>query len=449
MKKILASMLLAAAVFAGCAEDHNKNLQKLDRFIQNDTAMTHNLWVLCKEYPARLSGSENNRKAQEYLAKEFAQIGAEVSLMEVEVPNWFGGESTVEIVLGKERIAVPSVNLGLAQGTDGKVIEERVVEIKSREELEKADVKGKIVFFNDPMKSHNDYGRAGWQRRLGPGLAAEKGAKGVVIRSLTQFNDVHPHTGSTTYSKNAEKIPAIAMSTVEADKLSQIIAENKKVKLAISSTSYTREEQGKGNNVIAEIKGSVHPENVIMVTAHLDSWHIAEGAHDDGSGVVILMNILRAFKENGIKPYNTIRVMPYQDEEVGLQGIHTYAANKADAGENHLYHIEIDSGVGMPTGVGLYGDSTQIANLNTFVGTYMDLGYERPVVVRAGEVYNRFPTATDLGAVAGWFMPDNSKDYFLYHHASNDNYEVVSQDELKACSKAMTKLVYLMDRYHK
>jgi hypothetical protein len=161
------------------------------------------------------------------------------------------------------------------------------------------------------------------------------------------------------------------------------------------------------------------------------------------------MNIIRAFKQAGIQPYNTIRVMPYQDEEVGLQGIHTYAANKADAGENHLYHIEIDSGVGMPTGVGLYGDSTQIANLNTFVGTYMDLGYERPVVVRAGEVYNRFPTATDLGAVAGWFMPDNSKDYFLYHHASNDNFEVVSQDELKACSKAMTKLVYLMDRYHK
>ncbi|MBO7268915.1 MAG: hypothetical protein J6U83_04075, partial [Bacteroidales bacterium] len=88
MNKILTSMVLAAAVFAGCAEDHNKNLQKLDSFIQNDTAMTHNLWVLCKEYPARLSGSENNKKAQEYLAKEFAQIGAEVSLMEVEVPNW-------------------------------------------------------------------------------------------------------------------------------------------------------------------------------------------------------------------------------------------------------------------------------------------------------------------------------------------------------------------------
>lgn len=449
MKRLITSMVVAAAVCTGCAEDHNRNLAKLESFIQNDTAITHNLRVLCKEYPARLSGSENNKKAQEYIYNEFGKIGAEASLMEVEVPNWFGGESSVEIVLGKERIAVPSVNLGLAEGTGGKVIEERVVEIKSMQELKEKDVKGKIVFFNDPMRSHGDYGRAGWQRRLGPGMAAEKGAKGAVIRSVTQFMDEHPHTGSTNYSDKAEKIPAIAISTIEADKLSKIIAENRNVKLAISSTSYTREEKGKGDNVIGEIKGSVHPENVIMVTAHLDSWHIAEGAHDDGSGVVILMNILRAFKESGIKPYNTIRVMPYQDEEVGLQGIHTYAEKKEGSGENHLYHIEIDSGIGNPKGVGLYGDSTKLANLNAFVETYMDLGYEDPVIVRAGEVYSRFPTATKFGAVAGWFIPDNNKDYFLYHHASNDNFEVLDQQELKNCSQAMTQLVYLLDRYHK
>ncbi len=449
MKKLVSSFLLAAAICSGCAEDHNKNLEKLQGFIQSDTAITHNLRVLCKEYPARLSGSKNNTGAQEYLANEFAQIGAQVSLMEVPVPNWFGGESSVEVIYGKERKSLPSVNLGLAEGTDGKAIEARVVEITSREELEKADIKGKIVFFNDPMKSHSDYGRAGWQRRLGPGLAAEKGAVGVVIRSVTQFMDKHPHTGSTTYSQNAPKIPAIAISTIEADNLHEIINSNKGTKLAISSTSYSREGKATGNNVIGEIKGSLHPENVIMVTAHLDSWHIAEGAHDDGSGVVILMNILRAFKQAGIQPYNTIRVMPYQDEEVGLQGIHTYAEKMEGNGEKHLYHIEIDSGIGNPMGVGLYGDSTHIANLNTFVGQHMDLGYETPVIIRAGEVYTRFPTATKFGAVAGWFIPDNNSDYFLYHHASNDNFEILDQQQLKDCSSAMTRLVYLLDRYHK
>lgn len=448
MKKLLISVTLAAAL-VGCAENHEKNLQKIDGFIQNDTAITHNLRTICKEYPARLSGSESNAGAQEYIYNEFVKMGAQASLMEVEVPNWFGGESSVEVIYGRERISIPSVNLGLAEGTGGEVIEERVVEIKSRKELDEKSVKGKIVFFNDPMTSHSDYGRAGWQRRQGPGLAAERGAKGVVIRSLTQFNDVHPHTGSTTYSPNAPKIPAIAISTVEADKLSKIISENRRVKLAISSTAHTREGKAKGNNVIGEIKGTLYPDNIIMVTAHLDSWHIAEGAHDDGSGVVILMNILRSFIENGIQPYNTIRVMPYQDEEVGLEGIHTYAKNKADAGENHLYHIEIDSGVGNPMGVGLYGDSTHLAQLNTFVSQYVDLGYDMPFIIRAGEVYTRFPTASELGAIGGWFIPDNSKDYFLYHHASNDNFEVVEQQQLKACSQAMTKLVYLLDRYHK
>ena len=103
----------------------------------------------------------------------------------------------------------------------------------------------------------------------------------------------------------------------------------------------------------------------------------------------------------------------------------------------------------MPKGVGLYGDSTQLANLNSFVETYMDLGYDTPVIVRAGDVYTRFPTATKFGAAAGWFIPDNNKDYFLYHHASNDNFDAVNMEELKACSQAMTSLVYLMDRYHK
>ena len=449
MKRLFTISLLATAVLSGCAEDHGKNLQKLEGFIQQDTAITNNLRVLCKEYPARLSGSGNNTGAQEYVYNVMTQMGAETSLMEVPVPNWFGGESSVEVIFGKERKSLPSVNLGLAEGTGGKTIEARVVEIASREELEKADVKGKIVFFNDPMRSHGDYGRAGWQRRLGPGLAAEKGAVGVVIRSVTQFMDKHPHTGSTTYSPNAPKIPAIAISTIEADNLHGILEHNRNVKLAISSTSYSREGKATGNNVIGEIKGSLHPENVIMVTAHLDSWHIAEGAHDDGSGVVILMNILRAFKETGIRPYNTIRVMPYQDEEVGLQGIHTYAEKKEGSGENHLFHIEIDSGIGNPKGVGLYGDSTKIANLNTFISQYVDLGYDTPFIVRAGEVYTRFPTATKFGAMAGWFIPDNNSDYFLYHHASNDNFEVLDQQQLKACSSAMTRLVYLLDRYHK
>lgn len=449
MRKFISSFLLAAAVCTGCAENHNRNLEKLESFIQNDTTITHNLRVLCKEYPARLSGSENNRKAQEYLYNEFSKMGTDVSLMEVPVPNWYGGESTVEVIVGGKSTPVPSVNLGLAEGTGGKTITEPVVEIKSREVLEKTNVKGKIVFFNDPMKSHGDYGRAGWQRRLGPGLAAEKGAKGAVIRSLTQFMDLHPHTGSTTYSPNAEKIPAIAISTIEAEKLSETITRNKNVKLAISSTAHTKEGAATGNNVIAEIKGSLHPENIIMITAHLDSWHIAEGAHDDGSGVVILMNILRAFKENGIQPYNTIRVMPYQDEEVGLQGIHTYAEKKEGSGEKHLYHIELDSGIANPKCVGLYGDSTKLANLSTFVETYLDWGYDTPIIVRAGEVYNRFPTATKFGAIAGWFIPDNNKDYFFYHHASNDNFEVLDQQQLKDCSQALTQLVYLLDRYHK
>ena len=445
MNRIFSSMFVAAALLTGCAENHNKNLEKLNSFIQNDTSIVHNLRTICFEYPARLSGSGNNTGAQEYIYKELTNMGFHTSLMEVEVPNWFGGESTVEVIYGGNKVSVPSVNLGLAEGTGGKTIEAAVVEIKSRAELDQKDVKGKIVFFNDPMTSHNDYGRAGWQRRFGPGLAAEKGAKGVVVRSLTQFNDVHPHTGSTTYSANAEKIPAIAISTVEAEKLSQIIAGNRNVKLAISSTAHTREGKAKGNNVIGEIKGSVNPENVIMVTGHLDSWHIAQGAHDDGSGVVIAMNVLRAFKEAGIQPRNTIRVMPYQDEEVGLQGIHTYAANKKDSGEKHIFHLEFDLGVGAPKHINFYGDSAKTVELNNFIAQHPHGFIEKQPLKHSG-LTNHFTTTSVLGSMMGIFIADNDTDYFLYHHASNDNFDVIDHQQLKDCSAAVTQLIYLIDR---
>ena len=132
MRKLFTSITLAAAVLAGCSENHQKNLQKLEGFIQQDTSMIHNLRVICKEYPARLSGSRENAGAQEYIYNEFNKIGAEASLMEVPVPNWYGGESKVVVKYGREAVEVPSVNLGLAEGTGGKVIEERVVEITSR-----------------------------------------------------------------------------------------------------------------------------------------------------------------------------------------------------------------------------------------------------------------------------------------------------------------------------
>lgn len=448
MKRFFLTFALAAGILGGCTENHDKNLQKLESFIQNDTSMTGNLRTICKEYPARLSGSRNNAEAQEFIYRELNDMGAETSLMEVEVPNWFGGESSVEVIFGKQRLNIPSVNLGLAEGTGGKVIQERVVEINTRKELGEKDVKGKIVFFNDPMKGHSDYGRAVWQRRDGIAEAAERGALGVVIRSVTQFMDSHPHTGSLIYSPNAPKISAVAISTIEAEKLSKIISENRSVKIALSSTAGTREGKAKGNNVIGEIKGSANPENIILVTGHLDSWHIAEGAHDDGSGVVIAMNVLRAFKEAGIQPYNTIRVMPYQDEEVGLQGIHTYSANKKESGEKHIFHLEFDLGVGAPKEISFYGDSASTARINNFLAQY-PTGYKSAPILKHAGVTNHFSTTTQLGSMMGIFIADNDADYFLYHHASNDNFEVVDQQQLKECSAAVTKLIYLIDRLYK
>lgn len=445
------SSIIAALVsllfVMGCSEDPNANLERLDKFIRKDTTMVANLRTICEKYPARLSGSENNTLAQQYIRSEFERMGFDVDLMEVEVPNWYGGESSLQVKSSEFNVDIPCVSLGLAEGTGGKVVEAPVIEVRNREEFDRSQLEGKIVFINDPMKNHGDYGRAGWQRREAAGLAAEKGAVGIIIRSLSQFMDTHPHTGSVTYSPKAPKIPALAVSTIDAEKLSGMIASKSHIRLAISSTAHTKEGKATGNNVIAEIKGSVNPENVILVTGHLDSWHISQGAHDDASGVVLAMNVLRAFKETGIKPNNTIRIMPYQDEEVGLQGIHTYSTHKKKSGEKHLLHLEIDLGVGTPKEIMFFADSIQTAELNAYLQPFKK--GKTPFLNRAGNINDYFSTSADLGAMMGYLVVDNHDDYFLYHHASNDNFEVINLKQLKDCSSFITRFVYLIDKYYK
>ena len=205
----------------------------------------------------------------------------------------------------------------------------------------------KIVFYNFPMNPTNietfrSYGEAGQYRGRGPSMAAKYGAIGVMVRSLASNVDDFPHTGATTYNDSFPKIPAIAVSTRHAEYVSRELKTSKGLQLYFR-TECEMLADVKSYNVIGEIKGSEFPNEIITVGGHLDSWDLAEGAHDDGTGCVQSMEIIRVYKQLGIKPKRTIRVVMFMNEENGLRGGLKYAEVAKAKNEKHIAAIESDA----------------------------------------------------------------------------------------------------------
>ncbi len=178
--------------------------------------------------------------------------------------------------------------------------------------------------FNEKMDTTaNGYSKAGWQRMYGASMAAKKGAEAVITRSLSPVSDDFPRTGTLRYEEGVKQIPALAISTHDADILSESIAKNPNLRVTFSSTSEWKG-TATGFNLIGEIKGVKNPDKVILISAHIDSWFNSQGAQDNATGCAQAIDVLRIFSKAGIKPQNTIRVLIYQDEEISMSGMKKY-----------------------------------------------------------------------------------------------------------------------------
>ena len=410
---------------------------------------------LCKDVGARLSGSAQADMAVHWGKTKLESYGFDnVYLQEIMVPHWERGTKeagwykTSDSHLHKVNVLA----LGGSIGTNG-VMRGQLIMFETREDLQNASentIKDKIVFINQPMderliNTFNAYGGCYPIRGYGAIDAAKKGAKAVIIRSLSLSNHEHPHTGVMQYEEGIEKIPAAAISTNDANALSDLMQKTKNpIEFIIEMNCKTHPDK-LSHNVIAEIKGREFPNNVISFGGHLDSWDVGEGAHDDGAGIVHAMEALRLLKVQGYQPKNTLRVVFFMNEENGNNGGKTYAKKMKTSGENHIAAIESDRGGFSPRGFSCDGSDAHLTLLQSFetlLSPYELHKFEKGYGgVDINPLKNEFKNIALFG-----FIPDSQR-YFDFHHNANDVFENVNKRELELGAASMAGLIFLLDKY--
>ena len=452
MKKflfLLLCFLLAATSFA--QKEDSLFIKNLSDYILTKGQAYENLRYLTKQIGQRLSGSTGMYKAEAWGVKTMKEAGADKAyLQECKVPHWIRGgkdEATAHVGDKKEK-ALDVLALGNSIGSM-KPIAAQVVEIKNWDDLEakKNDVSGKIVFYNYPfnqtfIKTFEAYSDAVQYRGGGASRAAKYGAAAVIVRSMSESTDNNPHTGALRYDSVNKKIAAVAIGLQDADWLSN---ELKKGKVSVTLNTH-----GKflpdtiGHNVVGELKGSDFPNEYITVGGHLDSWDPAEGAHDDGAGVVQTMEVLRAFKALGYKPKRTIRFVLFANEENGLRGGTKYADEATAKGEKHILALESDEGGFTPRGFGVTGNEAQYQKALSWLPLLSPYGAN--VISRGGGGSDIGPLNKTQGTATASIIPDSQR-YFDYHHARNDVFEAVNKRELELSAVNMAAFIYLVDKY--
>lgn len=410
---------------------------------------------LSNQIGGRLSGSLNAEKAVEYTKAELDKLGLDkVWLQPVMVPRWVRGApeyAYIETVPGKTT-TVNICALGSSVATPSGGVKANIIEVKGIEELAtlgRAQIEGKIVFFNRPMQpdvihTMEAYGGAVDQRGSGAREASKYGAVGVIVRSMNLRLDDLPHTGNMNYGDipNSQKIPAAAISTNDAELLSAMLSLDKNIKFFFRQNCQQLNEV-QSYNVIGQITGTEFPNEYIVVGGHLDSWDLGDGSHDDGAGCVQSMDVLGLLKEIGIKPKHSIRVVLFMNEENGLRGGTKYAEVAKEKGEHHLFALESDSGGFTPRGFSFDCSDlvfTKVLEWEPLFKPYLIHYFEK-----GGSGADIGPLKGNATVLAG-LRPDSQR-YFDYHHASNDTFDAINKRELELGAATMTTLVYLFDTY--
>src|SRR5438874_2240204 len=401
----------------------------------------------------RLSGSAQASKAVEFVAAEMKAIGCQVQLEKVMVPHWVRGEETAVLVQfpgqaenTTQKIVLTALGASVATPQEGLVSE--VVAVKNFDELKSLShdrVAGKIVLFNHPFdkqmaaesRAGDAYGESVVYRSDGPSAAARQGAVACLIRSVGGADYRLPHTGQTNYANDAPKIPAGAVTAEDADLIADLVRQGPvKMKLVLTPQQLPDAES---HNVIGDIKGSENPEQVVIVSGHLDSWDLGTGAIDDGAGVAVSMEAANLIQKLHLKPKRTIRVIAWMNEENGSAGSKQYA--KDHGKEDHFAAMETDGGAGHPLGINIKGKPEVKKILAPVAAILQDSGAG---ILNLVEHCGADIEPLEKAGVPAFSPIQDSRFYFNYHHTAADTLDKIVPKELAENSAVVTVAAYAL-----
>ncbi|GAB3420058.1 M20/M25/M40 family metallo-hydrolase [Massilia agilis] len=452
---ILAASLLAGAAHAATPGNDPAALAKIRDTVMQSNYAYERLADLTDLIGPRLSGSTGAAAAVQQVADELKKLGAKVTLQPVKVPHWVRGEEKGELVgySGRpdgvsQRIVLTA--LGGSGATPAGGITAPVLVVHNFDELKAykpADVKGKIVLFDVPFDqlmadrglAGNAYGQAVAYRGAGPRMAAQMGAAAALVRAVGGAAYRIPHTGATQLPADV-KLPAAAVS-IEDSMLMDRLSKRGPITMHLTLTPQTLPDAD-SYNVIADWTGSEKPDEIVIVSGHLDSWDLGTGANDDGSGVTSAMQVIHTLKQLDFRPKRTIRVIAWMNEENGQRGANAYNESVKSTAEKHIAAYEDDGGSGRPFGVKA---SVPLANVKMFAPlqqALLPLGagvFHREDVIGSGDLFG-----LERMGVPTFEPVIDSSDYFNYHHTPADTFDKVNPDNLRRHAAVMATTAWFI-----
>jgi Iap family predicted aminopeptidase len=428
------------------------DLEKIKSAALTDDYAYRQVSHLTENIGPRPSGSPQAKVAVDYVAAELRQLGLDVQLEEVKVPHWVRGAETAELVEYPGQVSgttqkIVLTALGGSTSTAAEGLAADVVVVNNFDELKslgREKVAGKIVVFNeiyDKKKaaaglSFVAYGEAVRYRGMGPRAAAELGAVAALVRSVGNADYRLPHTG---FSFPAG-IPAGAVTAEDADLIAHLAAEGK-VRLHLTLTPQKLPDSV-GYNVIADLKGSEHPEQIVVVSGHLDSWDLGTGAIDDAAGVAVSMQAAELLQKLHLRPKRTLRVIAWMDEESGGAGSQTYSRDHSAEFVKHVAAIECDTGAAHPLGFETRVSASAAELLRPALSVLDSIG------ATAMEPSN-YPPGADIAQMSETGVPafgilQDGRTYFNYHHTAADTLDKIVPSELRENAATMAVIGYAL-----
>jgi hypothetical protein len=438
---VLATSIFASGALAATPGNDPAALAKIrDAALASDWAYER-LADMTDLIGPRLSGSAGEAAAIRQVADTMRQLGATVTLEPVKVPHWVRGVETGELVDYKGRPdgvsqRVVLTALGGSGATPASGLDAQVIVVRSFDELKAraAEVKGRIVLFDVPFDQYMAdrglagpaYGQGSQYRSNGPRMAAQMGAVAALVRSVGGANYRLAHTGATRLDDNA-RIPAAAVSVEDAMLMSRLAARGP-LAMRLTLTPQTHPDAD-SFNVIADFPGFEKPEEIVIVSGHLDSWDLGTGAHDDAAGVVGAMAVLDTLKKLDFRPRRTIRVIAWANEENGIRGARAYLESNKAKVENHFAAIESDNGAGRSFGMRMSVGPQAVKLFAPLRAALQPMGastFRREDALSTGDL-----SGLEQAGVPSFAPLVDTSTYFHYHHTAADTLDKVDKEDLR------------------